>query len=195
MLEKLDLFGLCYIAGFVAFIVIRGMFDRGSQVQSTKHGNLALERLVMVLTGIGLMVLPIIWFVSSWLDSLNYTPHVLVRSVGIIAMACCLLLFWRAHRDLGRSFSRTLEIHVDHKLVTGGIYRFMRHPIYAAIWLFVIAQAMLVPNWGVGLGGVIGFGAMYVLRTPREERMMRETFGPAYDDYARQTGRLWPKLF
>ena len=38
------------------------------------------------------------------------------------------------------------------------------------------------------------FGLMYVIRTPNEEAMMRDQFGPEYDAYCAATGRLWPKL-
>jgi protein-S-isoprenylcysteine O-methyltransferase Ste14 len=66
--------------------------------------------------------------------------------------------------------------------------------MYAAIWLFGLAQGLLLENWLAGWAAVATFAPMYFLRTPREERMMRECFGPAYEEYMERTGRLLPKF-
>ena len=194
MFGNLDRYVVCYLVGYAIFVAIRGRFDRGGEAASMRFGSALLEKLVMAATGIGVMLLPLIFVVTPWLDRFNYPPHWIVRVLGIGVMADGLILFWRAHRDLGRNFSRTLEIHEGHQLVTDGVYRFRRHPIYAAIWKIALAQALLLPNWIAGLGGLIGFAAMYFLRLPKEEAMMRETFGPAYDAYALRTGRVFPRL-
>ena len=44
--------------------------------------------------------------------------------------------------------------------------------------LWALAQVCLLQNWFAGLSGVIGFGTLYAFRIGREERLMRETFGP-----------------
>jgi len=79
-------------------------------------------------------------------------------------------------------------------LVTHGIYRRIRHPMYLSIWLLVIAQAMILPNYIAGFSGVVPFALLYFLRVPKEERMMREEFGKAYDEYLLVTGRILPKF-
>ncbi len=53
--------------------------------------------------------------------------------LGGVAMAVGLWLFWRSHADLGESWSVTLELNADHRLVTRGVYRLVRHPMYSAI--------------------------------------------------------------
>jgi protein-S-isoprenylcysteine O-methyltransferase Ste14 len=66
--------------------------------------------------------------------------------------------------------------------------------MYAAIFLFCLAQGLLLENWFAGWYPLFAFGLMYFLRTPREERLMLDTFGPAYQDYMLRTGRLFPRL-
>ncbi len=66
--------------------------------------------------------------------------------------------------------------------------------MYASIWLWGIAQGMLLENWLAGWSVVPVFAAMYFLRTPREEQMMCETFGEQYRAYMRRTGRLFPRI-
>ena len=77
-----------------------------------------------------------------------YPPFVVI---GTLVFLCAIWMIYRAHKDLGRSFSYTLEIRHEHELVDNGIYRYIRHPMYAAFLLWTVAQAMLLPNWVVGL--------------------------------------------
>jgi protein-S-isoprenylcysteine O-methyltransferase Ste14 len=108
-------------------------------------------------------------------------------------MIVALWLFWRAHVDLGLNWSITLEIRKKHELITNGVYRRIRHPMYSAIFLFAVAQGLLLQNWLAGWGGFVTFGLLYLIRAPREEMMMEEVFGKSYRDYAGRTGRLWPR--
>jgi protein-S-isoprenylcysteine O-methyltransferase Ste14 len=105
------------------------------------------------------------------------------------------LLFRRTHKALGRNWSVTLEVRERHELVTQGVYRRVRHPMYSAFWLWAIAQALLLPNWFAGFSGIVGFGALFFLRVGREERLMIENFGDEYRRYMAQTWRVLPGLY
>jgi len=65
--------------------------------------------------------------------------------------------------------------------------------MYAAIFLFDVAQGLLLANWlsGAALGT---FAVLYFVRMPREEQMMREYFGEEYRNYQLRTGRVFPRL-
>jgi protein-S-isoprenylcysteine O-methyltransferase Ste14 len=109
-------------------------------------------------------------------------------------MLFALWLFWRSHADLGDNWSVSLEVRKEHRLITDGVYRFIRHPMYAAIFLFSLAQALLLPNWLAGWSALATFTVMYLVRTPREERMMCKVFPEEYREYMERTGRLFPRL-
>ena len=64
--------------------------------------------------------------------------------------------------------------------------------MYSAVWLWAIAQALLLPNWVAGFAGLVGFGILYFGRVAREERMMLETFGDSYRASMARTGRVFP---
>lgn len=114
--------------------------------------------------------------------------------IGVAVQVPMLWLFWRAHADLGKNWSPGLEIRDDHGLVNKGVYAHMRHPMYAAIWLAVLAQPLLIQNWIAGALAAPTFLLMYLTRIPKEEAMMKETFGEEYDTYMASTGRVFPKL-
>ena len=88
----------------------------------------------------------------------------------------------------------SLEIREEHSLVTQGVYRYTRHPMYAAHWLWGIAQALLLQNWIGGLSMLAAFIPLYLYRVPREEQMMLEHFGDEYRSYMDRAGGVVPRL-
>src|SRR5262249_23932800 len=105
-----------------------------------------------------------------------------------------LLLFWRSHADLGANWSASLEMREEHRLITQGVYGMMRHPMYAAMWLQAIGQALIVENWVAGALVVPAIALLYFVRVPMEERMMSVEFGDEWRAYAARTGRVIPRL-
>ena len=102
-----------------------------------------------------------------------------------------------SHRPqaVGRNWSITLEIRAKHELIGDGPYAFVRHPMYTSFLLMALGQAFLLSNWVVGLAGLIGFAAFFLLRVRKEENMMLENFGPAYRSYMQRTKRIVPYIY
>lgn len=194
MLENLSWPVAIYLLGYGVFIGIRGFYERGVDKGSQRHGNPLIELGAMAATAIGVMALPLVYAFTPLLDRFSYAHHTGQSAAGAAVMVLALYLFARAHRELGANFSRNLEIHAGHRLVTSGPYALVRHPIYSAIWLFVAAQALLLPNLLAGLSGLAGFGALYLLRIGAEERMLAQHFGAEYLNWAKTTGRVVPRL-
>ena len=109
-------------------------------------------------------------------------------------MAGAVFLFLRAHQDLKTNWSPVLEVFAGHVLVTHGIYRLIRHPMYASGWLMVAAQILLIQNWIAGPATLIVYIPFYIIRVPAEERLMLDAFGNAYRDYMDRTGAVIPGL-
>lgn len=150
------------------------------------------ERILLGLAGVGMMLLPLIYAATSWLDFADYGFQPWAGWIGSFIMLIAMWLFWRSHHDLGDNWSVTLEIRDQQGLITHGVYQSMRHPMYASIWLWCIAQALLAANWLVGLAGLLTFGVMYWLCVPREEAMMLQEFGNEYAQYMQRSGRILP---
>ncbi|WP_440225029.1 protein-S-isoprenylcysteine O-methyltransferase [Dokdonella sp. MW10] len=152
------------------------------------------EAWLMLLVTVGMMLLPFLQLATPLLDVFTIALPRAATFAGIALLVPGLCLFWRSHADLARNWSPTLELRQGHRLVDTGIYAHIRHPMYAAIWLIVIAQPLLLHNLVAGLGAPLAFAAMYALRVPREEAMMDRHFGELYAAYARRTGRIWPRF-
>jgi len=142
----------------------------------------------------GLEVVPAFYLFTPWLHFADYALPTWVGWVGVLLLGLALGLLWRAHQALGRQWSATLAIQTEHTLVMHGVYRSIRHPIYAALWLAAIAQACLLPNWVAGFAGLLCFLPLYLVRVPQEEQSMVSHFGEAYRSYMARTGRLLPRF-
>jgi protein-S-isoprenylcysteine O-methyltransferase Ste14 len=153
-----------------------------------------LENFLVGLVFLGMMVIPLVYIFTDVLSFANYTLSFPIHVLGLILIFPTLWLFYRSHKDLGRNWSVSLEIREGHELVQNGIYKYVRHPMYSAIWLWSILQALLLNNFIAGLSGILGFGALYLFRVKKEEKMMLNKFGDRYQKYMKRTKRIIPFL-
>ena len=86
-------------------------------------------------------------------------------------------------------------VREQHSLVTTGVYAHVRHPMYAAFWLWALAQFLLLPNWIAGAAGLVGFGVLFFGRVGAEERMLVDHFGDDYRRYMARTARIIPGVY
>jgi protein-S-isoprenylcysteine O-methyltransferase Ste14 len=151
------------------------------------------ESAFMLLAFVGDTVLPLMAILGHRLDFAAYHLPPWLGVLGVLLWAAALVVIWRAHVDLGKNWSPYAKITQEHTLVTGGIYGVIRHPIYAARWLWAIAQVLLVQNWIGGLANGLCFLPAYLSRVPREEKMMLDHFGEQYHAYMQRVGGIWPR--
>ncbi len=185
-----------FLSGFVVVTVIRGWYARRhpkDAIADSRKEGLAMWSL-MSLWG-ATQLIAMVYVLTPWLDVADYHLPTFAGLVGATTYVVALGLLWRSHVDLGRNWSAMLEIRKEHTLVTQGTYRTVRHPMYAAHWLWVIAQPLLLQNWIAGPPALAVFLLLYLLRAPREEQMMLDRFGAQYRLYMNRTGRVIPRLW
>ncbi|HYF65626.1 MAG TPA: protein-S-isoprenylcysteine O-methyltransferase [Herpetosiphonaceae bacterium] len=193
------LFKAVYFAGVVGEIVLRMPYERQRrQIAKVDQRIPRSERAMFAGLSLGMLGLPLIYGLTPWLDRADYRWSAAARTragrLGCGLLAAALWLFWRSHRDLGANWSPTLEIGERQSLVTRGVYRRVRHPMYASQLLWGLAQALLLPNRIAGWASLAAFVPLYRSRVPSEERMMEDHFGADYRAYCQRTGRLLPRL-
>jgi protein-S-isoprenylcysteine O-methyltransferase Ste14 len=188
-------FKIIYFAGILVEMVIRAPLDRQRRKAKVASNQVnRQERLILGLLFLGMFGLPALYTFTPWLDFANYELPDWAGWLGAVLLAGAVLVFYQAHRDLGRNWSPSLQVFEGHTLVTHGIYHYIRHPMYASQWLWIMAQMLLLQNWLAGVAGALTFLPLYLLRVPGEEQMMLEQFGEQYRAYMRRTGRVVPRL-
>jgi protein-S-isoprenylcysteine O-methyltransferase Ste14 len=103
-------------------------------------------------------------------------------------------MVWWTHRTLGRHWSGILELRENHRLISSGPYRHIRHPMYTGFFMMLSGVALLSANLLIALLQIGAFTATYLARVADEEAMMLDRFGDEYRGYMRRTGRLLPRL-
>jgi len=175
-----DVIRLYYLRGYKKFERVAVRYERR-------------EKFLYYLVGLGFV--PIIFYIfTSWIDTFHLPFPSGVRWLGAGLIFAGDLLFIWSHKTLGRNWSPILEIRKGHTLVTDGPYRFIRHPLYAAIFLIGIGVSLLSANWIVSLSYMLPITCLYLVRVSNEEEMMIVQFGDEYREYMARTGRLVPKL-
>ena len=186
---------IIFLMGLVSSSIIRMPHQRVQQKNIIADDRKTTqEKTLLVAVFLGMFILPMLYILTPWLRFADYSLPFWANILGVLIFAIALWLFWCSHHDLGKNWSPTLQMREDHTLITDGIYRTIRHPMYTAIWLWAMAQGLLLTNWIVGLSGILTFGTLYFLRVGNEEKMMLEQFGDQYQAYMQQTKRLLPYL-
>ncbi|MBI3556096.1 MAG: isoprenylcysteine carboxylmethyltransferase family protein [Deltaproteobacteria bacterium] len=184
------------IAGIIVTVAIRVPHDgRSAKVPVVDSRKGTLEVVLLALMSLGIFVLPILSIATPFLSFANYPLHPMMFGAGVACLGLNFWLFYRSHADLGTNWSMTLEVRDGHQLISSGVYGRIRHPMYAAIYLYALAQAFLLPNWIAGPASLVTFTLMFALRLRPEEKMMIDKFGSAYRDYASRTKRLIPGVW
>ena len=100
-----------------------------------------------------------------------------------------------AARRLGKQWSLAARIVEGHDLIDDGPYRYVRNPIYAGMFGMLIATGLTVSPLVPLLLACAIFLAGTWIRVRIEERLLRETFGPRFDDYARRVPAMFPGIW
>jgi protein-S-isoprenylcysteine O-methyltransferase Ste14 len=183
------------LASSIVMVLIRaphGQRSRGVKVVRSRRG--ALELILLTLAWVAFFV-PVVWVAAPVFAFADYSLRPVPLLAGAVCLAVGLWLFARSHADLGTNWSITLEVRERHQLVTRGIYRALRHPMYSALLLYSLGQALVVPNWVAGPSYAVAMSLLIAFRLGPEERMMLEEFGKDYEAYRGRTKRLVPGIW
>jgi protein-S-isoprenylcysteine O-methyltransferase Ste14 len=92
---------------------------------------------------------------------------------------------------LGRNWSGTVTVKVDHELIQRGPYRYIRHPIYTGLVLALLGSGLAAGRVHGLLAFALGFIVLW-LKSRKEERWMAQEFGERYAAYKRSSWALVP---
>lgn len=185
-----------WVLGIVAWYVVRYPFERRARrTQVVMNRRSPVDMFGLGAALVGLAVIPAIYVFAGFPRQADRAASFWSVAFGALMFFGAVWLFRRTHKELGKNWSITLEIREKHKLVSGGPYALVRHPMYTSFFMMALGQALLLPNWFVAAAGLVGFALLFFLRVDKEERMMLDTFGPDYQGYMDRTKRIIPFVY
>ena len=178
------------VVTMLALVVME--LSRGLRRRSeATHVDLGSVWVIRLATGVGILVAGLALRVP-WLN-LPFVPVVFGLGLAFLWMGIALRAWSIA--TLGRYFTLTVQTSPDQPLITGGPYRWLRHPSYLAL-LVIFAGLGIVLGNPVSLVALVAgmlVGLMYRIRV--EEAALRAASGPAFDAYAEGRKRLLPFIW
>lgn len=193
-MKELSITEIVYLIIFLLIVFIRKYFTRkygGEKIITNKKS--LLELVLLFFLGIS-MITPLFYLFTGWFDFGNYYLPELIKWIGIIIFIISGWLLRKSHKDLGKSWTFSLEIRDRHKFIKYGLYRYIRHPMYTAHLTWAVANVLIIPNWIAGPSFLLFSVMVFLYRIPREEEMLIKQFGNEYIDYRKSTGSVFPKF-
>lgn len=119
--------------------------------------------------------------------------YVALRWVAAIVAVACLAATIKCWARMGKDWRMAVTDEANQTLITDGMFRRIRHPIYAFSILLMLCTMVIVPTWPMLAFGVIQI-ALWVLKAHNEERHLLASHGEAYARYLESTGRFVPRF-
>lgn len=161
------------------------------------HGKVKTEKKSVVETGTMFLFFFVYYFVLRFhVGEISVTNLVLKNMVMGV---CSLIVVFSAYVNvygrttLGKLWANNIKIYSDHKLIRTGMYKYVRHPLYASlIWAFLFGSLVFFNYLAFILNLIIFLPAMYY-RARQEEELLGKAF-KEYKEYKREVGMFFPKF-
>jgi protein-S-isoprenylcysteine O-methyltransferase Ste14 len=115
-----------------------------------------------------------------------------VRIVGLIMFVVFSWLQVVAYKSLKNSYAQEVVIMKDHKLITRGIYKFIRHPQYLSQLLSDLGAGLALLSYIVVPVVVLIELPLFIMRAVLEDKLLQKYFGEEYSAYKKRSGFIIP---
>jgi len=188
------------LAAIVLFtgVGISGYFRRKADKESGEKVSRSVDGTLMMtiirIVGLFLWLSPLVYLINpQWMAWSKIGLPDWVRWLGVgIGVICVILIYW-LFSSIGSGITPTSATRQEHHLVTHGIYRWVRHPLYSVGSTFFVSFGLMSDSWFIALLGVLAFIGM-AIRLPKEEANLIKKFGDEYREYMKTTGAFLPRI-
>ena len=198
---RLDWFGAWLLTGlYLAFLVVVAVWatlkapglleERSRRAANVKSWDKIIINIYTVL----LLTLLVVAGLDAGRFRWSNMP-VALQVLGVLLLALTgIVILWVTRVNYYLSRYARIQDDRGQQVVTEGPYRYVRHPMYAMLPLFMAGMALVLGSWWALVpGGLIG--VLYIIRTALEDRMLQEEL-PGYGEYAQKVRyRLIPGIW
>jgi protein-S-isoprenylcysteine O-methyltransferase Ste14 len=188
-----------YSFSIAAFGLLAGfLFQRpgglGNRRKGLEDKFVPRQRMVRVLVTVMLLVALVFVPFADRRGIGVWDDEPFIRWVGLLlAILGMWLIFWSS-AALGRLYSPEVTLQKEHRLITDGPYRFIRHPRYLGGMVQGLGLSLLFRSW-IGLILTSIFFVIVLFRIRDEEAMMHREFGESWRHYCGKSWRLVPLVY
>ena len=153
------------------------------------HGksNVSLKSLLISPSYLAAMVFSLLEYMVEIILFPGLKEHWWVSNLGLAMVIVGEIIRKSAIITAGHAFTHLIRINRDdhHKLITHGIYRFVRHPAYCGFFIWSVGTQIMLCNPVSTIGFAIVVWRFFMQRIPYEEYFLRQFFCSDYEEYAR----------
>lgn len=180
----------CVFGLFIAIFLDFALYSRHSGVEKEKKS--VVETGTMTLFFFLFCII-----LRSRIGTIDVKPDLLknlliILGTAAIVTGCVINISGRFY--LGRNWANHIKIYEEHTLIQVGIYKIVRHPLYASIMLMFYGASLVYRNVFSALAVSIVFIPFMYYRARQEEALLVRRF-PEYEVYKRRTGMFFPRIF
>ena len=174
---------------FVAWVARHDpiFFDRRFKMKETEHAQRRIQAWAVPLF-LAVFIIPGLDYRFGWSN-----PPLPIVVVALILSLGSYLMILRVFLE-NRWAGRTVETWEDQKVIDTGPYAVVRHPMYTAVMVFLLATPAALGSWWAMVGAIVYF-PIFVFRIRNEEEVLLREL-PGYEDYsARVRCRIIPFIW
>jgi protein-S-isoprenylcysteine O-methyltransferase Ste14 len=156
----------------------------------------AVGNAVFFLLAPGVVVGLIPWLLTDGWQVREPLPYWVPMRVlgGILLVAGLIVLVGAFVRFVVEGFGTPAPVAAPERLVVGGVYRYVRNPMYVAVLAAIVGQALLLGQLGLLLYAAAAWLVVATFVSFYEEPTITKRFGADYEAYRRAVPAWWPRL-
>jgi len=132
------------------------------------------------------------WWLTGWRLAPIWTS---LRVLGAaLTIAAGLVLVSAFARFVMEGIGTPAPVAPTQHLVVGGLYRYVRNPMYIAVVTAIVGQSLLFGQLGLLVYAAVAGAAMWAFATFYEEPYLVDRYGDEYEKYRRTVPGWWPRL-
>ena len=182
------------LGGFILWSIVERGFHLTDQKQDQGNREAQWTYWLLNIVWYSAMILSILDVWGPGWTAFN-SPLWGLRVSGILLIIAGITARFLSRKALGKQYSVHVETSEEHKLVTDGIYKHLRHPAYLGLLCLFVGIPLAMGSWAGTIIAIAGGIPSIIFRTNIEENSLSEWFGEDFENYKKKSWRLMPYIW